>query len=179
MSSTQALQAICFPFCPATAAITPVNVFKPLVTTPLYNRIMNDQVLNDDLAGYMPEENMCVLFQNLPLNYEDSIIMSSKYRDFGGFATISICNYNIPTTDYVPPVGLMVCSRLCYWWKNECQSHCTHTKEYITSTNSVNVFGPPTGVVVSSYITKSGFRLVNVKSFEQFQTGNKISIGHG
>lgn len=73
----------------------------------------------------------------------------------------------------------MVCFKLCPWWKSKCQSHCQHTKEYITSTRCVNVFGPPTGVVISSYVTKSGARAVNVRSFEQFQTGNKISMGHG
>ncbi|KAL5866327.1 hypothetical protein ACKVWL_011530, partial [Pyricularia oryzae] len=95
--------------------------------------IMEDQESNDDVGSYLPGENMCVLYHNMPLTYEDSVVVSSKYRDM----------------------------------------------EYVSSSKVINVSSAPTGTVVSSHILKSGERSVRVRSFEQFQTGNKIATGHG
>lgn len=81
ISSAQTLQATCFPFCPATAAITPMNIFKLLVTTLLYRRIMNDQESNDDMASYLPGENLCVLYHNLQ-QYRYATIMRQRRITF-------------------------------------------------------------------------------------------------
>lgn len=179
ISSAQLIQSVCFPWSPATAAISPMYVTAPIVMTPLYSSIMDDQASNDDVGSYLPGENMCVLYHNMPLTYEDSVVVSSKYRDMGGFATLSLCKYTLPVSEYVSPVGCMLCSKLSPWWKSRCQPHCKHTIEYVSSSKVVSVSSSPTGTVVSSHILKSGERSVRVRSFEQFQTGNKIATGHG
>lgn len=180
ISSAQTIQAICLPWCPATAAVSPIYAFNPLVTTPLYSTIMSQRSDDDgDFASYLPGENMCILYHNLPLNYEDSVIVSSKYRDMGGFSTLSICKYTLSQSDYVPPVGSTLCSILSPWWKSRCQKHCQHTVKYLSQNKCTSPWYSPTGVLIDSYTLKTGEKVVKVRSFEQFQTGNKLSTGHG
>lgn len=179
ISAAQITQAVCLPYCPATAAVSPCHVFNPIVTTPTYKRIMVEQETELDMASYMPGETVCVLYHNLPLGYEDAIIVSKRYVEYGGFSTTSTCRYLLPATDYVPPVGKMVCSRLSKWWKSQCQSYCRHTVDFIENCNTISPFGPPTGVIASRRILKTGEQSVKVTSYETFQPGNKLSTGHG
>lgn len=179
ISSAQILQAVCLPWCPATAAVSPVYTFKPLVTTKVYARIMAKQESGFDIASYLPGENVCVLYHNLPLNYEDAILVSRRYVEYGGFSTVSICRYLLPPSDYVPPVGSRLCSKLSKWWKSACQYGCKHEKKYLESCRVLSPFGPPTGVVVSNTVMKSGEQSVKVRSYETFQPGNKVSTSHG
>lgn len=179
ISSAQITQAVTMPYCPATAAVSPCHVFKPIVTTPSYRRIMIKQEVELDLASYMPGENVCVLYHNLPLNYEDAVVMSKRYAQNGGFSTISTCRYLLPATDYVPPVGGMLCSRLSKWWKSGCQEHCKHTIQYVESSVNCSPFKRPTGRVVSRVILKTGEQSVKVKSYASYQAGDKLSTGHG
>lgn len=179
ISSAQILQAVCLPWCPATAAVSPVSVFKPVVTTKTYARVMARQEATLDLGSYLPGETVCILYHNLPLNYEDAVLISRRYVENGGFATLSICRYLLPASDYVPPPGSQVCSKLCKWWKSRCQSGCKHTKEHLEASNAISPFGPPTGTIMSRRILKSGEQSVKVRSYEVFQSGNKISTFHG
>lgn len=66
------------PYCPATTAVSPYHVFDPIVTTKTYRRIMIKQKKELNLASYLPRENVCVLYHNLPLNYEDAILVSKR-----------------------------------------------------------------------------------------------------
>lgn len=179
ISSAQILQAVCLPWCPATAAVSPVYVTKPLVTTKAYARIMAKQEHSLDLASYLPGECVCILYHNLPLNYEDALLVSRRYVENGGFSTISICRYLLPASDYVPPVGSSVCSKLSKWWKSKCQNACRHTKEHVEQYRGMSPFAAPTGTVLSRKIMKSGEQSVKVRSYETFQPGNKISTSHG
>lgn len=186
ISSAQLPQAVCFPYCPATASVTPVHLFKPLVTTREYKRIMIRQDEVFDPASYMPGENVCVLYHNLDMNYEDATLVSKRYVENGGFSTTSVCRYLLPQSDYVPPPGSILCSRLSPWWKSRCQSHCRHTKEYVESfakgstKRTIDPCGPPTGTVIKKNILKtSGEQSVKVRSYESYQEGNKLSTGHG
>lgn len=179
ISSAQVTQAVCLPFCPATAAVSPCYAFSPVITTPTYARIMIEQDVETDLASYMPGENVCILYHNLPLNYEDAVIVSKRYVQNGGFSTMSTCRYMLPASDYVPPPGKMICSKLSKWWKSACQKHCKHTVEYIEQCRSVGPFGQPTGTVVSKRVLKTGEQSIKVRSYETFQPGNKVSTAHG
>lgn len=179
ISSAQITQAVTLPYCPATAAVSPCYTFKPIVTTPAYKRIMIRQEAELDLASYLPGENVCVLYHNLPLNYEDAVVISKRYAQNGGFSTISTCRYLLPATDYVPPVGSLLCSRLCKWWKSGCQTHCKHTVEYVENCRTHNTSKRPTGVVVSRVIQKTGEQTVKVESHALYQAGDKVSTGHG
>jgi hypothetical protein len=179
ISSAQITQAITMPYCPATAAISPCHVFKPIVTTAAYKRIMIKQEIEFDPASYLPGENVCVLYHNLRLNYEDAMIISKRYVQNGGFSTISTCRYLLPATDYVSPIGRMLCSRLSKWWKSGCQDHCKHTVEYVESSNRCSPFNRPTGKVVSRVVLKTGEQSVKVKSYATHQPGDKVSTGHG
>lgn len=179
ISSGQLLQAVCSPYCPATAAVSPIYIFDPIITTRTYKRVMMEQKNNFDLASYLPGENLCVLYLNLPLNYEDSMLISRRYVELGGFSTMSICKYIIQANDYVPPVGRMLCSKICQWWKAGCQKYCLHTKDFIENNKRISPFGCPTGRVKSRHLTKTGEQSVQVVSFETFQPGNKISTFHG
>lgn len=179
ISSTQITQAVCLPFCPATAAVSPANVFKPIVTTPVYAKVMEYQRDTLDVASYLPGENVSILYLNHELNYEDSIMVSSRYAELGGFSTVSVCRYLLPATDYVPPVGSTVCSVLSPWWKSKCSPQCKHTKDYVETSKALSPFYTPTATLIHHHYTKTGEQSVRVKSFEQFQTGNKLSTGHG
>jgi hypothetical protein len=179
ITSAQITQAVSLPFCPATAAVSPCYTFQPLVTTPVYARIMIEQESAVDLASYMPGETVSVLYHNLPLNYEDAIIVSKRYVQNGGFSTSSVCRYMLPASDYVSPVGKILCSRLSKWWKSPCQRHCLHTIDYVEKCNVTSPFGPPTGTVLSKRVLKTGEQSIKVKSYETFQPGNKLSTGHG
>lgn len=189
ISSAQIIQAVCMPYCPATASVSPCHIFKPIVTTPAYKRIMIKQELELDVASYMPGENVCVLYHNLPMNYEDAMIVSKRYVDNGGFSTMSTCRYLLPPSDYVPPVGGLLCGRLSRWWKSRCSMHCKHTKEYVeasiegplgrSSPRPYTPFYTPSGVVVSKNTLKTGEQSVKVRSYAQYQSGDKLSTGHG
>lgn len=179
ISSAQITQAVSLPFCPATATVSPCYAFKPLVTTKTYMRVMIEQEAETDLASYMPGETVCILYHNLPLNYEDAVVVSKRYVQNGGFSTVSMCRYLLPASDYVSPPGKTVCSKLSKWWKSACQKQCKHTVEYIEQCKSVSPFGQPTGTVVSKRILKTGEQSIKVRSYETFQPGNKISTAHG
>src|SRR5690606_21039076 len=88
ITSAQQPQAVCLPWCPAAATVSPCYSFKPLVTTKLYMEIMNEQDHSDTMADYLIGENVCVLYLNKDSNYEDSIEINSRYVDLGGFSTI-------------------------------------------------------------------------------------------
>lgn len=179
ISSAQITQAVCMPYCPATAAVSPCHVFKPIVTTRAYRRIMIKQEEELDLASYLPGENVCILYHNLQLNFEDAVLVSKRYVENGGFSTMSTCRYLLPSTDYVPPAGSKVCARLCKWWKSGCQRGCKHTAEYLETSRSFSPFGCPTGTMVSRAVTKTGEQSIKVRSYASYQAGDKISTGHG
>ena len=179
ISSAQIIQAVCLPYCPATASVSPCYTFKPIVTTRTYKRIMIEQERQTDLASYMPGENVSILYHNLPLNYDDAVIVSNRYVQNGGFSTLSTCRYVLPASDYVPEPGKVVCSRLSRWWKSGCQEHCKHTLKYTEECRVTSPFHRPTGVIVSKKVLKTGDQSVKVQSYETFQAGNKISTAHG
>lgn len=180
ISSVQTPQAVCIPWCPGTASVAPCYTFKPIVTTPLYNDVLID-IENDESneSSYLPGENVMTLYLNLPGNYEDAMLVSKRYIDNGGFSTSSICVYLLPQSEYVPPVGAMLCAKLSVWWKSPCQRGCKHTVDYITSSKKYCVGYVPTGVVLSSTKQSTGDVSVKVRSHQQLQQGDKLSTGHG
>lgn len=179
-SSVQTPQAVCLPWCPGTAAVSPCYTFSPIVTTPLYASVMTE-IDNDksNISSYLPGENVVTLYLNLPNNYEDAILVSKRYLDNGGFTTMSICTYMLSGNEYIPPINSMICSVLCKWWKSPCQRGCKHTVEYTTGPKRYTVGYVPTGVMVSSVKHPSGDISVRVRSHQQLQQGDKLSTGHG
>lgn len=180
ISSVQLPQAICLPWCVGTAAISPCYTFDPITTTPMYRAVMKDQkegVAN--LASYMPGENVGVLYLNVQENYEDSILVSQKYIDNGGFSSISICTYLLSSSEYVPEVGHKMCGVLCVWWKSACHPGCKHTKEWISKRLVHASTRYTSGVVHEVSRTNQGEWSVKVRSFEQLKPGDKLSTKHG
>lgn len=92
---------------------------------------------------------------------------------------MSTCRYLLPPSDYVPPAGSVLCSQLCKWWKSGCQEYCKHTVAYVETSNHCSPFRRPTGRVLSKAILKTGEQSVRVKSYAQYQPGDKLSTGHG
>ena len=181
ISSVQLPQAICLPWCPGTAAVSPVNTFTPLVTTPTYEAVTRDFNSNDaNIASLMPGENVGVLFLNMEHNYEDAVMVSSRYLDLGGFSSISICHYALQGHEYVPPVGSQLCGILCRWWKSPCVSWCTHQPTELTG-NVKYVAGSRciTGVVDSVTKLDNGDVSVAIRSYQQARQGDKLSTWHG
>ncbi|KAL4766725.1 hypothetical protein BDW60DRAFT_201920, partial [Aspergillus nidulans var. acristatus] len=180
ISSVQTPQAVCLVWCPGNAAVSPCYTFDPIVTTPLYERIRQD--LNSDeatISCHLPGENVTCMFLNLEYNYEDAIMISKRYLDNGGFSTMSMCSYNLPQSEYIPPVGSTMCGVLSRWWKSPCQAHCTHKIEDLTDGSTFTVGYKPTGVVHSVTHLGSGDINVRIKSYQQLQPGDKLSMGHG
>lgn len=180
ISSVQTPQAVCLPWCPGTAAVSPCYTFKPMVTTPMYGKILTE-IENDDsnLSSHLPGENVMTLYLNLPENYEDAMLVSKRYIDNGGFSTMSICVYLLPLSEYVPPPGSTLCGKLSKWWKSPCQPGCKHSIEDTTSTRKYATGYVPTGVIVSVTNLPTGDVSVRVRSHQQLQQGDKLSTGHG
>lgn len=182
MASVQTQQAVCTPWSPGTAAVSPCYVGRPLVRTPLVNDIISEvgqgpESIADEVPGFM----VCMAWANLPPNYEDAMVVSRRFVDMGGFSSTAICAYLLPLGEYVPPSGFTLCSRICRWWKSSCPKYCKHQKPR-DGDKPKRVFSTdrePTGVVMSSHITPSGEISVRVLSYAQLQTGDKLSTGHG
>jgi hypothetical protein len=183
ISSAQTTQAVCLPWCPATATVSPCYTFTPLVYTELYSLVLRDiedAYTETSLGNYLIGENISVLYLNLPDTYEDAIIVSQKYVDNGGFNTMSLCKYLISTSDAVPEVNQKMCSVVFIWWKGACEKGCLHTLEYTKSTSKFYRVGRiHTGVVTAVNFTDSGDYSITIRSFQQLQTGDKLTTGHG
>ena len=181
IGSVQTPQAHCLPWCPGTAAVSPCNTFDPLLTTALYKSVMKDQRENTaNLATYLPGENVGVLYLNMEYNYEDAIFVSQRYIDNGGFSSISIASYLLSSSEYVPPVGHVLCSVLSPWWKSQCDPCCTHTKHEDGQPRRLSASQQvPSGVVHECEETLQGDISVKVKSFQCLQQGDKLSTPHG
>lgn len=177
------------PWAPATARVSPSHVSKPLVSTELGRTIETDQEENAEaIWDTMPGEDMMICFANLPLNYDDAMIVSSKFADYGGFATLSMCTYKISAKDTIPEVGEELCGKTYRWWKESCTKHCIcqtksprkHSKNLLRAAKRI-ISDPrvPTGLVIESNITETGEHQIRVLSHSQILTGDKISTTHG
>lgn len=182
MASVQTQQAVCTPWSPGTAAVAPCYTSRPLVRTPLVDKILNctdgtPHSIADEVAGF----DACIAFANFPENYEDAMMVSQRFVDLGGFSSTAVCAYLLPAGEYVPPAGFTLCSRVCRWWKSSCPKYCKHRKPKAGEVprRAFSTDREPTGVVTSSHITTSGEISVRVLSFAQLQTGDKLSTGHG
>lgn len=180
ISSVQTPQAVCLPWCPGDAAVSPCYSFSPMVTTPMYKDVMNDIHRGAaTISSYLPGENVTCLFLNMEYNYEDAIIVSKRYVDNGGFSTISMCSYNIPQSENIPAVGSTMCGILYPWWKSPCQPHCSHDSEKLLKRRCFTSRGSPTGIVCEVAHLKSGDVNIKIRSHQQLQRGDKLSMGHG
>lgn len=182
ISSVQLPQAVCQPWCPGTAAVSPCYSFDPIVTTPTYKAFMDESVIDDGgISSTLPGENVMILYLNLPLTYEDAIVVSKRYVDNGGFSTRSLVLYNsLPQHQYVPPVGSAVCAKLSPWWKSPCAPQCKHTENWILSAGRTYCIGKvPTARVHTRDVDSTGNVTVKVISYQQLQQGDKLSTFHG
>lgn len=187
LASGQTVQAVCFPWAPATAKVAPCHSSKPLVTTQFMRHIQYDQQDNDDaIWDILPGEDMMVCFANMSLNYDDSMIVSSRFADYGGFETLSICTYRLFANDVIPNVGDEVCSKRFPWWKMPCSQHCICNNPKRSAQNASSsicrvISDPrvPTAIVTESTIADNGEHQVRVMSHAQLMTGDKISTTHG
>lgn len=180
ISSAQLPQAVCLPFCPATAAVSPCYVFDPVLKTPYVDELTTECKQGEYIADCYPGENPLVLYFNDEDSYEDAMYVSSKYVDLGGFSTVSTCRYVLPHGDPVPEPNQKMCRVLFPWWKNPCDRYCRHTKEWTMSNGRFcSTQRTPTGRAISSIMNESGEWTVLIKSYQQLQTGDKITTGHG
>lgn len=180
-SSVQTQQAVCSPWSPGTAVVSPNYTFRPLVQTPflrnMYSRPDDEISIPDEFPGI----DLVVCYMNLPENYEDAILVSRGFIQRGGFSSMSKCVYVLPLSEYVPPRGSRLCTVLSPWWKSGCQEGCKHTIDDITKKSRTFSTSPkvPTGRVFSSKITSTGHMSVEVLSFAFLQEGDKLSTPHG
>nr|POE67340.1 dna-directed rna polymerase subunit beta [Quercus suber] len=175
----QQTQGIFWPWSPATARVSPVVSTSPLVATK-YTREMeidwanNPEAIWDVVAG----QDMTVCFMNLPGNYDDSMIVSSKFADLGGFQTISVCTYRISDKDSEPTIGERLCGKNHRWWKMPCPSSCICTSKF-KANRYINAGRIPTSIVKEILRTEDGAVSIKILSFSQLLTGDKISMSAG
>jgi hypothetical protein len=187
LASGQTVQAICMPWAPATAKVSPCHVSRPLVTTEFMRRIQEDQESNPDaMWDILPGEDMMICFVNHPLNYDDAMVVSSKFADFGGFETLSVCTYRLFAKDNIPIVGEELCGKKYEWWKVPCTNHCVCQPWYKKVGDKLGkikriISDPriPSGIVTESNIAENGEYQIRVLSHSQLLTGDKISTTHG
>lgn len=175
----QLTQGVFFPWSPATARVSPCHASSPMVATQFTRDMENDSLSNPEaLWDIFPGEDMTVCFMNLPENYEDSMMVSSKFADMGGFSTISECTYRISEKDLTPKVGERICGKKYKWWKMPCPSSCKCVNSKYDD-NLISVDRVPTSKVTKVDRTKDGAISIKILSFSQFMTGDKISMTAG
>lgn len=182
LSSVQTTQAVCLPWSPATARISPLHVSLPLISTDFVRQIERDQEDNPGaMWDVMPGEDMVVCYMNHPLNYDDSMIVSSKFSDMGGFSTISVCTYRIPQDEERPEIGEQLCRKKYRWWKVNCTSSCVckrpprlRNKKILSTDGRI-----PSGTVLESNLAENGELQIRIQSYAQLITGDKVSTLHG
>lgn len=178
-ASGQTTQAIFFPWAPATARVSPLHASRPIVATQFIRDMEKDQNENlDAIWDIFPGEDMTICYMNMELNYEDSMVVSSKFSDMGGFATLSVCTYRISESDQIPEVGETLCGKKYKWWKVDCKDNCVckpkYKRGYISSSGRI-----PSGKVNEIIRTEDGQISIKVLSFSQLLSGDKISTMHG
>lgn len=175
----QLTQGVFMPWSPATARVSPCHVSSPMVATQFTRNMELDHETNEDaIWDIFPGEDMTVCFMNLPLNYEDSMLVSSKFADMGGFSTVSECTYRISDKDIMPKIGERLCGKKYRWWKMPCPSVCKCNTDKLED-NIIEAGRVPTSKVTSIDITKDGAISIKILSFAQFMTGDKISMTAG
>ncbi|RKF74155.1 hypothetical protein GcC1_086018 [Golovinomyces cichoracearum] len=186
LASGQTVQAICYPWAPATAKVSPCHFSKPLVTTSFMKTVQEDRESNKEaIWDILPGEDMLVCFCNLPLNYDDAMMVSYTFANYGGFETLSVCTYRFFSNDTIPALGEEICGKKYKWWKMPCSNHCV-CKGFKPSINMEKnvmkiVSDPrvPSAVVLESYTAENGEYQIRVLSHAQLLTGDKISTTHG
>lgn len=178
-ASGQTTQGVFFPWSPATARVSPLHASRPIVATQYARDIEKDFEMTDDaIWDIFPGEDLVICYMNMPLNYDDSIIISSKFADMGGFSTLSLCTYRISESEDVPEVGEKLCRKKYKWWKVECTNTCVCKKrggpKLISTSGRI-----PSGTVHQVIRTEDGQISIKVLSFSQLLSGDKISTMHG
>lgn len=178
-SNSQTVQCQGLPWGPSNARITPNYVSNPLIGTKFSRMVEEDHLANDEaIWDVMPGQNVVVCFAALPLNYEDSIVVSQKFADMGGFSNTSIVPVRLREREEIPEVGERICGKKYKWWKVPCSSSCVcYTGQ--RNDNLISVKREPTGIVDSVKTTKDGGISVHVLSFSQFNSGDKLGSIHG
>lgn len=175
----QLTQGVFYPWSPATARVSPSHGSSPMVATQYTRDMEDDWSKNPDaIWDVFPGEDMTVCFLNLPENFEDSMMISSKFADMGGFSTISECTYRISEKDSLPKQGERLCGKKYKWWKMPCSSSCKCMMPGATD-DMINAGRVPTSLVTSVDRTKDGAISIKILSFAQFMTGDKISMTAG
>jgi hypothetical protein len=178
-ASGQTTQGIFWPWSPATARVSPLHASRPIVATQFARDIEKDAGLNDGaIWDIFPGEDLVICYMNMPLNYDDSIIVSSKFADMGGFSTISLCTYRISESENIPEEGEKLCNKKYKWWKVECTDTCICKRK--DGSRMVSTSGRvPSGIVHQVIRTEDGHISIKVRSFSQLLSGDKISTMHG
>lgn len=179
-ASGQTTQGVFFPWSPATARVAPLHASKPLVATQFVRHMEQDHETNDDaIWDLFPGEDMTVCYMNMDLNYDDSMVVSSRFTDNGGFSTLSVCTYRIQETENIPEVGELMCGKKYKWWKMECTHICQCKRKNVSHKSPISVGRIPTGIVREIDRTADGHISIKILSFAQLLTGDKISTMHG
>lgn len=174
----QLTQGVFFPWSPATARVSPSHASSPIVATQYTRDMEADCETNPEaIWDIFPGEDMTVCFINLPENFEDSMMVSTKFADMGGFSTISECTYRISEKDSLPKEGERLCGKKYKWWKMPCPKSCKCTKSCDNS--MIEAGRVPTSLVTSVNRTKDGAISIKILSFAQLMTGDKISMTAG
>jgi hypothetical protein len=178
-ASGQTTQGVFWPWSPATARVSPQHASRPIVATQYARDIERDFEKTDDaIWDIFPGEDLVICYMNTALNYDDSIIVSSKFADLGGFSTLSLCTYRISESEDLPEVGEKLCRKKYKWWKVDCTSTCVCKKRggprLVSTSGRV-----PSGIVYQIIRTEDGHISIKVISFSQLLSGDKISTMHG
>lgn len=98
---------------------------KLLVAIRFFRRIERDRESNDDaIWDIYPGECMTVCYHNRPLNYEDSMMVSSTFADMGGFSTLCLCTFRVSENEKLPTIGKRLCGKEYQWRKEDCTPAC-------------------------------------------------------
>jgi hypothetical protein len=179
-ANSQTVQCQGLPWGPANARISPNHVSNPLIGTKFARMVELDHVNNDEaIWDKEPGEDVVVCFMALPDNYEDSIIISQRFADMGGFSSTSVVPVRLREKDLVPEVGEIVCGKKYKWWKVDCTPSCVCKKKKLFNTNCITVGRIATGRVQSVSRTEDGGISVQILSFSQVTDGDKLGSKHG
>lgn len=119
-----------------------------------------------------------VCFLAMPENYEDSIAVSQRFADMGGFSNTSMVPIRLREREPVSEVGERLRGKKYKWWKVGCTAACSCVLKD-PSPSMVSVERSATGIVENVKRTDDGGISVHVLSFSQLIDGDKLGSTHG
>lgn len=177
IASVQHIQAVAFPYGAGTSSVSPNYISKPLVMTPLMEKLLSDD--SADIADNIPGQAMMVAFINANDTYEDAVIMSNGSTARGLYSYMAFSAHLINGNEKVPDPGGKVNIKDNRWWKVYARDTDYRHIKLTDGRTPIRTHPEKAGTVISKSDTASGQISVKVLRVSSPATGDKTATWHG